>query len=197
MTGGIEITPQARRYVLGELCRRACLDEDFRSLWSIEASADGQTLALRARDPYVGRIEFPAHPGGLRSDLVVHKSWPVAASSEFAAVVPDFVVPFARRESKAGEPLFAEVSRGHFRCTEDLLASTVLVLSRYEELDSPRQDAHGRFEAAASMAVRDGYLDRPIIDEYGLALESVIRRAGARLQAAPAPPARQAQPRHR
>ncbi len=175
MTGGIEITPEARRYALGELCRRACADEDFRSLWSIETSADGQMLALRARDPYTGRIEFPAHSGELRSEFAVHKSWPIGASSEFAAVVPDFVVPFARRESKTAEPLFAEVSRGHFRCTEDLLASTVLVLSRYEEFDPPRQDAHGRFEAAASMAVRDGYLDRPIIDEYGLALEAAIR----------------------
>lgn len=175
MTGGIETTPEARRYALSELCRRACLDEDFRSLWSIETSADGQMLTLRARDPYIGRIEFPAHSGELRSDLVVHKSWPVGASSEFAAVVPDFVVPFAHRESRTGEPLFAEVSRGHFRCTEDLLASTVLVLSRYEELDPPRHDAHGRFEAAASMAVRDGYLDRPIIDEYSLALEAAIR----------------------
>lgn len=175
MSGGIEITPEARRYALGELCRRACLDQDFRSLWSIESSADGQTLTLRARDPYSGRIELPAHPGELRSDLAVHKSWPVSAPSEFASVVPDFVVPFARRQSIAAEPLFAEVSPGQFRCTEDLFASTALVLARYEELDPPRHDAHSRFEAASSMAVRDGYLDRPIVDEYGLALEAVIR----------------------
>ena len=175
MSGGLEITPEARRYALDELCRRAGLDQESQRLWSIEPSEDGQTLALRAGNPYFGRIEFPAYPGQLRPEFAVHKSWPISASSELTAVVPNFVVPYARRESRATEPIFSEISRGYFRCTEDLLASTVLVLSRYEELDPPRRDAHGRFEAAASMAVRDGYLERPIVDGYGLALESVIR----------------------
>jgi hypothetical protein len=174
MTGKLEITLEARRYALEELCRRAGLDEDSRKLFAIENSADGQTLTLRARDPHSGRIEFPAYPAELRPELTVRKPWPISAPSHFAAVVPDFVVPFARRESRAEEPLFVEVSRGCFRCTEDLLASAVLVLSRYEELANTRRDAHGRFEAASSMAVRDGYLDRPIVDEYGLALESIV-----------------------
>jgi hypothetical protein len=174
MTSRLEITLEARRYALAELCRRAGLDENSRKIWAIETSADGQTLTLRARDPHSGRIEFPVHPGELRPELTVRKPWPISAPSHLAAVVPDFVVPFARRESMAGEPLFVEVSLGCFRCTEDLLATIVLVLSRYEELAVTRRDAHGRFEAASSMAVRDGYLDRPIVDEYGLALESVI-----------------------
>jgi len=175
MTGGIEITPEARRYALEELCRRAGLDVDSKRIWSIESGEDGQTLALRAGDPYFGRIEFPTHPGEPRPELAVHKAWPIGAPAELTSVEPDFVVPFARQDSRTAEPLFAEISRGYFRCTEDLLASAVLVLSRYEELDSPRRDAHGRFEAAASMALRDGYLERPIVDEYGLALQVAMQ----------------------
>jgi len=175
MSGGLEITREARRYALAELSRRAGLEEDSRRLWGIETSEDGQGLALRATNPYFGRIEFPAFPGELRPELVVRKSWPNRVPSALTSCAPDFVVPFARRESRPAEPLFLEISRGYFRCTEDLLASAVLVLSRVEELDSPRHDQHGRFEAAASIAVRDGYLERPIVDEYGLALRAAMQ----------------------
>lgn len=173
MRGEIEITREARRYALAELCRRAGLDEDSRRLWGIETSEDGRALALRATNSGFGRIEFPAFPGELRSELAVRKSWPLAAPLPSSA--PDFVVPFARRDSRPTEPLFLEISRGYFRCTEDVLASTVLVLSRFEELDAPRRDRHGRFEAAASMALRDGYLERPIVDEYALALKAAMQ----------------------
>jgi len=175
MSGGLEITREARRYALAELCRRAGLDEDSRRLWGIETSEDGQGLALRATNPYFGRIVFPAFPGELRSELAVRKSWPLGAPYVLTSSAPDFVIPFARRDSRPSEPLFLEISRGHFRCTEDLLASVVLVLSRVEELDSPRHDQHGRFEAAASIAVRDGYIERPIVDEYGLALKAAMQ----------------------
>jgi hypothetical protein len=38
----------------------------------------------------------------------------------------------------------------------------------------PARDEHGRFPASASLAFRHNYLDRPIIDEYGLALQQVL-----------------------
>jgi hypothetical protein len=172
--GGLQITAEARSYALAELLRRAGVPEDLRRAWKIEAADAGLTLLLSPNGPTV-RIEFPTHDRELDPALVVRKAWPFPAPQGLADVVPDFVVPYARRESRPNEPLFLETSPGCFRCTEDLLAATVLVLSRFEELDPPRRDAHGRFEAAASMAVRDGYLDRPIVDEYGLALESLLR----------------------
>lgn len=173
--GGIEVSTDARRYALEELCRRAGLVGDFRRAWRIECSASGRTLALCVSGPPVGRIEFHASAWGLRPDLAVRKAWPFPAASASHKTVPDFVVPYAQPDSKSGGPLYVALSPGIFRCTEDLLASTVLVLSRYEELDPPRRDAHGRFEATSSIAVRDGYLERPIVDEYGLALQAMLQ----------------------
>lgn len=173
--GGIEISAEARRYALEELCRRAGFDREIRRAWRVESERYRQTLALCASGTLGCRIEFPVSRGELRLGSAVRKAWPFPAAPALNEIVPDFVVPYAHADSKSGEPLFVETSPGNFRCTEDLLASIVLVLSRCEELDPPHRDAHGRFEASTSMAVRDGYLERPIVDEYGLALQAVVQ----------------------
>lgn len=183
--GKLDITEAARRYALGELCRRAGVRGEFRQSWQVNRTDDGRTLAICAAGSPIRRIEFPAFDRELRPELCVRKAWPFAAPAHLANIVPDFVVPYARADSSVGEPLFREIEPGRFRCTEDLLAATALVLSRHEEIEPQRHDAHGRFEAASSMAVRDGYLDRPIVDECGLALESVIRAVAPDWQPAP------------
>ena len=169
-TGGLQISDEARLYGLEELCRRAGLRDEDRPRWRIEA-AEG-SLVLR-RVSGAGRIIFPIAKGELRTDLVVHKGW-LAQPASTEPTVPDFVVPFCLAESKAGEPLFMEASPGEFCCTEDLPAAAALVLSRHEEIDAPERDKHGRFRSADSIARRDRYLDRPIVDEWGLALEQVF-----------------------
>jgi hypothetical protein len=40
------------------------------------------------------------------------------------------------------------------------------MLTRYEELVKPDRDLHDRFPATASLAYQEGFLDRPIINEY-------------------------------
>src|SRR6267154_1294988 len=55
----------------------------------------------------------------------------------------------------------------------DLLASMLLPLSRFEELQSNERDLHGRFLAAQSLALKHNFLQRPIVDEYGLAPHQV------------------------
>jgi hypothetical protein len=56
----------------------------------------------------------------------------------------------------------------------DLPASILLTLSRFEEMQATERDVHGRFSASMSLAARDGFLNRPIVDEYGLALEQAL-----------------------
>jgi hypothetical protein len=51
----------------------------------------------------------------------------------------------------------------------------LLTLSRFEELQSNERDLHGRFLAAQSLALKHNFLQRPIVDEYGLALQQVIQ----------------------
>jgi hypothetical protein len=166
--GALQISAEARLYGLEELCRRAGLREDDWRRWRVEQQPGA--LVLR-RAESAGRVVFPVSKAELRADLVVRKGR--LSQAAVAGAMPDLVVPFCSAESKQGEPLFVETQPGEFRCTEDLPASTVLVLSRYEEIEAPR-DEHGRCPAAGSMAVRGGYLDRPIVDEWGLALEEII-----------------------
>jgi peptidoglycan/xylan/chitin deacetylase (PgdA/CDA1 family) len=170
-TGVLRISDEARGYGLRELCRRAGLRDEDERQWRVEQVSDG--LVLR-RVHGAGRIVFPRATGELKSELTVRKGWLREGNNPLSAGVPDFVVPFCSAESKAGEPLFVVSAPGEFRCTEDLPASAVLVLSRYEEIAATRKDEHGRFRSADSIAARDGYLDRPIVDEWGLALEQAI-----------------------
>lgn len=47
----------------------------------------------------------------------------------------------------------------------DPLGAVFLLLTRYEEVARPERDAHERFPAAATMAAREGLLQRPLVDE--------------------------------
>ena len=48
----------------------------------------------------------------------------------------------------------------------DVIGSAFFLLTRYEELVNDARDDHGRVPAATSIASREGFLDRPILDEY-------------------------------
>ncbi|KAF0279732.1 MarR family transcriptional regulator [Spiribacter aquaticus] len=48
----------------------------------------------------------------------------------------------------------------------DIFGSAFFMLSRYEELVTPDRDEHDRFAAWASMAYQEGFLERPLVDEY-------------------------------
>ncbi len=61
----------------------------------------------------------------------------------------------------------------------DIIASAFFLISRYEEiLFRQTRDEHGRFPAEDSLAVRAGFIDRPVIDEYSEALRSIISERG-------------------
>lgn len=48
----------------------------------------------------------------------------------------------------------------------DVFGSAFFMLTRYEELARPVRDRYGRFPATASLALQEGFLERPIINEY-------------------------------
>lgn len=48
----------------------------------------------------------------------------------------------------------------------DIFGSAFFMLSRYEEFVKTDRDNHSRFPATASIAYKEGFLDRPIINEY-------------------------------
>jgi hypothetical protein len=83
-------------------------------------------------------------------------------------------VPFVASEIHHGSTLFYLTDENHLECAVDLPLSILLTLSLWEEtLESPR-DEHGRLLAKNSIALASGFLDRPIVDEYGLAFEQAM-----------------------
>ena len=60
----------------------------------------------------------------------------------------------------------------------DLVASAFFLLSRYEETLNPARDAHGRFQAESSLAHKAGFLQRPLVDEYGAYLVRCLQQCG-------------------
>lgn len=62
----------------------------------------------------------------------------------------------------------------------DIIASSYFLLSRYEEMLNPNtsRDEHGRFIGKKSLPYQAGFIDRPIVDEYGELLRGWLRQQG-------------------
>jgi len=72
-------------------------------------------------------------------------------------------------------PLIRKIDAGYV-VHYDILGLTYWMLSRQEEVGRTDLDKHGRFPAIASNAYRNGYLGRPIVDEWLNLLGQVIQR---------------------
>lgn len=65
----------------------------------------------------------------------------------------------------------------------DILGSVFFMLSRYEEcVDGANLDEHGRFQATSSIAYKNNFLNRPIVDEYINLLGSLMKELWPHLQ---------------
>jgi hypothetical protein len=75
-----------------------------------------------------------------------------------------------------GAPGFAMDAGGNATLSLDVFGSAFFMLARYEESETPTRDNHERFPANQSLAVRLGFLDRPIVDEYVEILWAAMHR---------------------
>jgi len=75
-----------------------------------------------------------------------------------------------------GAPGFTIDADGDARLSLDVFGSAFFMLARYEESVTPARDRHERFPADLSLAVRQGFLDRPVVDEYTEILWAAIHR---------------------
>ena len=58
----------------------------------------------------------------------------------------------------------------------DLIASTYFLLTRYEEIvRRTERDDHGRFPGKLSLPFRAGFIERPIVEEYGVLVRQWLR----------------------
>ncbi|MDO9153497.1 MAG: polysaccharide deacetylase family protein [Paludibacter sp.] len=64
----------------------------------------------------------------------------------------------------------------------DLVASTYFLISRYEEMvRKDTRDEHKRFPGKESLPYRAGFIDRPLVDEYGKILRLLMRENGIKI----------------
>lgn len=64
----------------------------------------------------------------------------------------------------------------------DIIASSFFLLSRYEELLKPEsRDQYGRILAKDSIIFKQGFFNRPLVDEYGFLLRGWLREIGVAL----------------
>ena len=128
--------------------------------------AEGKTLELSdvffktASDNWMGPETSPAEP---------LQQWLVSESKLFPELIaPSIPVIFGH----AG----FEIKDNQASLGLDIFGSAFFMLSRYEEAVSKQRDNHDRFPATASLAFREGFLERPIIDEYVEILWSAMQR---------------------
>lgn len=67
----------------------------------------------------------------------------------------------------------------------DIFGSIFFMLSRYEEAVNPILDAHQRFPASSSIACKEGFLERPIVDEYVEILWACLKQLWPTLERKP------------
>jgi hypothetical protein len=63
-------------------------------------------------------------------------------------------------------PEFFDRSSDRIYLGLDIFGSAFFMLIHYEEMVKSKRDCHDRFPATASLAYQEGFLDRPIINEY-------------------------------
>lgn len=170
------ISVPAGLYTLAELGRRAgCTRTEIES-WRVAFESDRVLLYPHPQSDV--KIVFPWRPRkidalGEHDGKLARYGWMEQPDSRLACATPDFIVPYDDYASGEGA-LFLLQDAATVVCRGDVLTAAFAALSRAEEFYLTERDEHGRFPARAAHAVRFGYLERPFVDEYGLALEQAI-----------------------
>lgn len=80
---------------------------------------------------------------------------------------------------------FVDVGDKRVKLGVDIFGSSFFMLTRYEELVMAYRDPHDRFPASASIACQEGFLTRPIVNEYLEILWTCLGRLWPRLSRRP------------
>lgn len=177
----IYISTAARRWAVKELARRAGITQTLFQTWRTEVSPCHTTVYLQPGTSK--RIEFKNSFSPFYSDELlsagsgtIHASWMHPPRQSLRGLMPDLIIPYCQNGENGRLPLFRERSSERIECFADLPALTVLTLARAEEVNPSRVDVHGRFRVEDSVAFQNGFLDRPIVDEWGLAFAEAVQQ---------------------
>jgi len=173
-----EALDASRVYSIRELARRAGVSDEFFRSWELRTE-DSWTI-VRVGQGAVKKLRFPVAVVDTRDGVpllenrIARAKWAYEPESRLRDSVPEFIVPFVAQEARETPPIF-RVFDDRIDFCYDILSAALWTLGRVEEILSPERDSHGRFPASASIAVRHDFLLRPVVDEYGLALEQALR----------------------
>jgi|LakMenEpi03Aug12_release.lakeMendotaPanAssembly.Ray.scaffolds.fasta_scaffold209041_1 hypothetical protein len=73
-----------------------------------------------------------------------------------------------------GMPVLFPHDFSHAAIPFDLFAASFYLLSRYEEYLPSKKDSHGRYDPVNSIAYKNGFLERPLVDEYAMLLRQIL-----------------------
>ena len=128
------------------------------------------TLFQTPREDWLSAASLPTRPLAVFS---------LAAGGVDAVTVDDSVPVLYGSPFPDGS--YLDRSGSELRLGLDVLGSAFFMLSRYEELVVATRDEHDRFPARASLAQAEGFLDRPIVNEYLEILSWALARLWPRL----------------
>ncbi len=84
-----------------------------------------------------------------------------------------------------GVPYVYQESAGRASIGVDIFGGAFFMLARYEEMVTSVRDRYDRFPARASLAWREGFLERPLVNEYLEILWTALHRLWPRLERRP------------
>ena len=178
VTTGLHGPPAARVYAIREIARRAGATAEFIRSWQFEAEESWTTVRIGPSPSEKIRFPIAVRQRGHLPELhrrVTRAGWPYEPDRTVSRLIPDFVIPFVAPQEDASAPIFRRRDDGGVDFLFDLPTAALWTLARREEETHPERDAHGRFPARASVAAEFNFLHRPIVDEYGFALEQALR----------------------
>jgi hypothetical protein len=92
------------------------------------------------------------------------KNWDLAITP-IRIKISDHQIPVIYGDDPSN-PDFLKMTGHQLSLGLDIFGSAFFMLTRYEEVVKKDRDRHNRFPATASLAYQEGFLNRPIINEY-------------------------------
>ncbi|MGZ4112689.1 MAG: polysaccharide deacetylase family protein [Tumebacillaceae bacterium] len=108
------------------------------------------------------------------------EQWEVSALEVRHRLVSE-QLPVIYGQRLANGHFYAEAEMG-IEMGTDLLGSSFFMLTRFEEIANPVRDERERFPSTASLAYQEGFLQRPIVNEYVEVLWWVLAKLWPDLQ---------------
>jgi len=167
------------------------LDENyFITTYKDFTSNDADIIISYGRERYNYNLGIP-HIHIYESDLfgksyLKEESMPVIPlkkyeGSELKLLINEENIPVIYSGNKKLNKI-VEVKNNLIETNIDIIASSFFMLTRYEEIVNPVKDEHDRFPAKASIAFKEKFLERPIVNEYIELLWSWIKKLQPKLE---------------